>query len=194
LKENIVNVEILICDKQGTPRAWADEQTGACYYARDKVVWALGSEVKSFIGGRDKDGETSRIDVFSILGVEGPIFGKEFYERESVYAERTILYGRDRHMCAYCGDILHPKQLTIDHVMPRSRKGKNTWMNTVSACKPCNVAKGNKTPEEARMHLLYVPYVPNVFEKMILKNRHILADQMEFLIGRVPKHSRLLKN
>ena len=41
------------------------------------------------------------------------------------------------------------------------------------------------------MHLLYVPYVPNIFEKMILRNKKILADQMEFLIGRIPKHSRI---
>jgi 5-methylcytosine-specific restriction endonuclease McrA len=105
-----------------------------------------------------------------------------------------VLYARDRHVCAYCGDIFHWRQLTIDHVLPKSRGGKNTWTNTVSACKPCNLRKGNKTPEEAKMHLLYVPYAVNVFERMILQNRNILADQMDFLISRVPKHSRLLQN
>jgi 5-methylcytosine-specific restriction endonuclease McrA len=75
--------------------------------------------------------------------------------------------------------------------MPKSRGGKNNWTNVVAACKPCNHRKGNKTPEEAKMHLLYVPYVPNIFEKMILRNKKILADQMEFLIGRIPKHSRI---
>jgi hypothetical protein len=167
--------------------------TGACYHAREKVVWELGSLVHTFTGGKNKDAETSQIDVMSILGVSGPIFGDKFYSRTTIYAERMILYGRDLHMCAYCGDILAPRQLTIDHVMPQSRGGKNTWVNTVTACKPCNVTKGNKTPEEAKMALLYVPYVPSMFEKMILKNRNILADQMEFLISRVPKHSRLLQ-
>lgn len=184
-------VDILICDKNDTPRAWADHQTGACYHARDKVIWELGSLVHTFTGGKNKEAKTSMIDVYSILGVSGPIFGKQWYERETIYAERMILYARDLHMCAYCGDELPPRSLTIDHVMPRSRGGKNTWVNTVSACKPCNVRKGNKTPEEAKMHLLYVPYSPSIFEKMILKNRNILADQMDFLINKVPKHSRL---
>lgn len=183
--------DVLIVDKQGTPRDWADVQTGACYYARGKVIWELGSPIKTFTGGHNKDGEVSEIIVSSILGVTGPIFGKEFYERETIYAERMILYSRDRHLCAYCGDVFKDHHLTIDHVLPRSRGGKNTWVNTVTACKPCNVSKGNKTPEEARMHLLYVPYAPSIFEKMILRNRKILADQMDFLVTRVPKHSRI---
>lgn len=186
-----MNIDVLICDKNGTPRAWADAQTGCCYHAREKVVWAQGSLVHTFIGGKNNQAETSQIDVMSILGVTGPIFGQKFYDRQTVYAERKILYGRDLFMCAYCGDVLHDRQLTIDHVMPQSRGGKNTWVNTVSSCKPCNVRKGNKTPQEAKMELLYVPYVPSMFEKMILKNRNILADQMEFLISRVPKHSRI---
>jgi 5-methylcytosine-specific restriction endonuclease McrA len=186
-----VNVDILIVDKQGTPRDWADVQTAACYYAKQKVIWEIGSHVKTFVGGKDKNGETSEIAVSSILGVSGPIFGSEFYNRETMFADRPVLYSRDRHMCAYCGTIFKDYQLTIDHVHPKSRGGKNTWVNSVSACKRCNCAKADRTPEEAGMQLLYVPYAPNLFEKMILKNRKILQDQMDFLITRVPKHSRL---
>jgi len=189
-----VSSDVLIVDKQGTPRDWADTQVAACYYAKGKVIWETGSPLHTFTGGKNKDGEISRITVPTILGVSGPIFGKAFYDRETIYAERSILYGRDRHMCAYCGDIHKDYRLTIDHVLPRSRGGKNTWMNTVAACKPCNVRKADRTPEEAEMALLYVPYVPNVFEKMILRNRTILGDQMEFLMSRVPKHSRLHQN
>jgi HNH endonuclease len=191
--ENIVN-SVLVVDKQGTPRDWADEQTGACYYARGKVLWEIGQPIKTFTGGKNIDGETSSITVSSIIGVSGPIFGNEFYTRETIYADRQILYARDRHLCAYCGTEFKDHQLTIDHVLPRSKGGKNTWVNTVSACKPCNVEKADRTPEQARMHLLYVPYAPNVFEKMILKNRRILQDQMDFLISRVPAHSRLHKH
>lgn len=183
--------DILIVDKAGTPRDWADIQTGCCYYARNKVLAEFGSPLKTYVGGKDCNGELSEITVSSIISVTGPVFGKKFYDRESVFAERIILYGRDRHLCAYCGEQYKDHQLTIDHVLPRSRGGKNTWVNTVSACKPCNVRKADRTPEEARMHLLYVPYVPNTFEKMILKNRKILQDQMDFLISRVPKTSRL---
>jgi hypothetical protein len=186
-----VTQSVLVCDVSGTPRAWADEQTGACYFARKKVVWSLGQHIKTFLGGHNDQAEQSRIDVVSILGVTGPIFEKEWYERETIYAERMILYARDRHMCAYCGQVYGVRSLTIDHVHPRSKGGKNTWVNTVTACKPCNVKKADRTPEEASMLLLYVPYAPTVHEKMVLKNRNILGDQMDFLMVRVPQHSRL---
>lgn len=185
---------ILITDSSGAPKDWVDFETAACYYARSKVLWEIGSKVKTFHGGLNKDGERSQIDIFSILGVSGPLLGDKFYEKTSVHTERTILYARDRNMCAYCGDVIPSHKLTIDHIMPTSRKGKNIWMNTVSACKPCNLRKADRTPEEANMPLLYVPYIPNAFEKMIMRNRSILSDQMEFLLARVPKNSRLLKH
>jgi hypothetical protein len=183
---------VLITDSAGTPKSWADHQIAACYYARGKVLWENGNSVRTFHGGTSSEtGEQSQIVISSIVGVSGPIFGHDFYMRETVYAERSILYARDRNLCAYCGQVYDNKHLTIDHVLPKSRKGKNTWVNCVTACKPCNTAKGNKTPEEARMHLRYVPYAPSVFEKMILKNRKILADQMEFLVAKVSKSSRI---
>ncbi len=180
--------DILIVDRQGQPRDWADEMTACCYYSRNKVIWEIGQEVKTFTGGKNKDGEISSITVSSIVGVSGPIFGDEFYNRETVYADRAILYSRDLHICGYCGEEYKDSQLTIDHVLPRSRGGKNFWTNTVSSCKPCNVKKADRTPEEAKMPLLYVPYAPSRFDKMILKNRKILADQMEFLASRASKN------
>ena len=62
-----------------------------------------------------------------------------------------------------------------------SRGGRDRWSNVVTACRSCNTRKGNRTPEEARMPLLAVPYVPNWAEYLALSNRKILADQMEFL-------------
>jgi hypothetical protein len=64
-------------------------------------------------------------------------------------------------------------------------------MNSVTACRPCNTRKGNRAPEQANMPLLYVPYVPNRHEHFILRNRRILADQMEYLLAGVPRSSRL---
>ena len=61
----------------------------------------------------------------------------------------------------------------------------------VTACRSCNQRKGNRTPEQAGMPLLYLPYRPNRWEGMILRNRRILADQMEFLLAGVPTTSRL---
>lgn len=187
-------MQILIVDANGQPKDWTDTQTACCYYARNKVLWEVGAKVKTFTGGHNSQGELSTIHVSSILGVTGPLFGDEFYKRTSVHVERTILYGRDQFLCAYCGSTFLPHKLTIDHVMPKSKGGKNIWMNCVSACKGCNHKKADRTPEQANMPLLYVPYVPNAFEKMILKNRNILGDQNEFLLARVPKSSRLHKH
>ena len=78
-------------------------------------------------------------------------------------------------------------------MIPTSRGGKDTWTNVVSACRSCNQLKAAKTPEEAGMPLLYVPYLPSRWEDMILQSRteHILADQMEFLRANLPRGSRL---
>jgi 5-methylcytosine-specific restriction endonuclease McrA len=184
---------VLITDKSGAPRDWADIETACGYYARDKVLWDIGTPLKEYIGGTNKYGETSKIVVSSIICVTGKILGGDFHNKETVHTDRYILYARDHYICAYCGDVNVAKDLTIDHIIPKSRGGKNIWMNTVTSCRECNMKKGSKTPEEAKMHLLYVPYVPTRQEKILLKNRKILADQMEFLLARIPKSSRIWK-
>jgi 5-methylcytosine-specific restriction endonuclease McrA len=73
---------------------------------------------------------------------------------------RRGVLNRDNHSCRYCGRLLPSAELTLDHVLPRSRGGKNTWENVVAACKPCNHRKGNRTPAEARMHLIRQPFRP----------------------------------
>ncbi len=67
---------------------------------------------------------------------------------------------RDNFTCQYCGRCQSPFELTLDHVLPRSRGGKNTWENVVAACKPCNHRKGNRTPAEAHLRLLRPPFRP----------------------------------
>ena len=72
--------------------------------------------------------------------------------RTQPWTKRGVLE-RDDYKCAFCGKYGD----TIDHVMPRSRGGKNSWLNTVSACKRCNGRKANRTPAEAGMPLRYQP-------------------------------------
>jgi 5-methylcytosine-specific restriction endonuclease McrA len=79
------------------------------------------------------------------------------------YAEialtRKNLLHRDSHSCQYCG--FDGEALTLDHVMPRSRGGQDTWENMVVACMRCNVNKGNRTPKEAGMALRKTPHKPH---------------------------------
>jgi len=64
---------------------------------------------------------------------------------------------RDRNTCQYCGAILASSDLTLDHVIPRSRGGKSTWENLVAACNECNRTKGSRLPHEAGMKLTREP-------------------------------------
>lgn len=80
--------------------------------------------------------------------------------RREVSFSRRNIFARDKHRCQYCGQRPAKQELTIDHVMPRSRGGRDTWDNLVLACVKCNVTKGNKTPDEANMRLLKKPTAP----------------------------------
>lgn len=78
---------------------------------------------------------------------------------KGVLLNRANLFRRDRGQCQYCGST---KQLTIDHVIPRSKGGKTIWTNLVTACNRCNVFKGDKTLEQVGMLLRTEPFVPSL--------------------------------
>jgi 5-methylcytosine-specific restriction endonuclease McrA len=79
--------------------------------------------------------------------------------REVKFTRRNIL-ARDENRCQYCGKRLSQAQLSLDHVTPKSRGGKSTWMNVVASCNPCNTRKGGRMPSEAAMKLRKPPFVP----------------------------------
>ena len=81
-------------------------------------------------------------------------------KRKAVKFSRRNIIKRDRHQCMYCGKNDIP--LTIDHVLPRSLKGRSIWENVVACCPECNSKKGNKTPRKAGMRLLSKPKEPTV--------------------------------
>jgi 5-methylcytosine-specific restriction endonuclease McrA len=119
----------------------------------------------------DEDGEEYDFDSWRTLPVRGgddvvPIVGGELrvprivhlhaYDRTprvSVRLTRRNLMFRDAHTCQYCGKRPPLRELNIDHVLPRSRGGEDSWENLVTACRVCNLRKGWKTPEEANMRL-----------------------------------------
>jgi 5-methylcytosine-specific restriction endonuclease McrA len=177
-------------DLSGAPSRWIPAETAAFYYAKGLVSWELGDTAFTLHGGHNSlTGEQSMLAVKSIIAVGGKdAFVPEF---RAPTMERQLVFRRDRHICAYCGEVFRESELTLDHVVPESRGGKASWSNLVAACRVDNGRKGCRTPEEARMPLLYVPYAPNRHETFILDNRQILGDQMEFLLAGVPKHSRL---
>ena len=74
--------------------------------------------------------------------------------QEAASMKRMRIYMRDKFRCQYCGEKKAASELTLDHILPRSRGGDNSPVNIVTACVPCNSRKGNRTPAEARMPLL----------------------------------------
>lgn len=81
---------------------------------------------------------------------------------------RRGVLARDTHSCQYCGRMLPSAELTLDHVLPRSRGGKTTWENVVAACKPCNHRKGDHTPAEAHMRLRRHPFRPRYLALVVV--------------------------
>lgn len=95
-------------------------------------------------------------------------------------SRRTVL-ARDLHACQYCGAQPHKHELTVDHVIPRSRGGTTVWENVVTACAPCNRRKGDRLPEEARMALRARPARPHFVAIVLLSESHAHAVWRKYL-------------
>lgn len=80
--------------------------------------------------------------------------------RQGLRFNRRNVFARDANRCQYCGSQFPMSELSLDHVVPRSRGGTTTWENIVCACVKCNVRKGGRTPQEARMQLIRHPARP----------------------------------
>jgi CRISPR/Cas system Type II protein with McrA/HNH and RuvC-like nuclease domain len=84
------------------------------------------------------------------------------YHIKTLKVNRNRIFKRDNHQCVYCGA---KRDLTLDHVIPKSRGGKNDWFNLVTSCSKCNLKKANRTPEEAKMNMIQKPYAPTVINE-----------------------------
>jgi 5-methylcytosine-specific restriction endonuclease McrA len=92
----------------------------------------------------------------AVVRLLGPYRPQQYIVRFS----RDGVHIRDRYTCQYCGTRPHKRELTLDHVLPRHRGGPTSWENIVTACSPCNLRKGGRTPEEAGMQLGSTPHRP----------------------------------
>jgi 5-methylcytosine-specific restriction endonuclease McrA len=181
---------VLTLDANGIPHRWVSWQHAVVYQAKDLVAWVAGSHEFEIRGGINRvTGEQSSIRTNSIIAIKGRSHAHKLQTAVPPLNNRELFY-RDRSVCAYCGSDFSNQKLTRDHIVPVSQGGRDLWMNVVTCCRPCNQRKSGRTPEQARMQLLYAPYVPNKAEYLILSNRNILADQMDFLAQHVNANSR----
>lgn len=183
------SVRLLSLDAHGRVLDWISWQDAACLYARDAVAWTLGDPCLRIHGGLSRlTGERSVMELHPIVASRGHARAHALDPTPAL--TNTALFARDQHLCLYCGKHFSRQLLTRDHVMPISRGGRDLWENVVAACFQCNSRKGGRTPQQASMPLLAIPYRPSWIEHLILSNRNILADQMAFLKTHLPKNPR----
>jgi len=185
------HTHVLQLDVQGTPQAWITLEHAAVHVATDSVAWVDGNGPLATLHGGFNVARRhqSIIDVHPIVALRGSSKVNLFHIVPALC--KAKLFRRDRHICAYCGERFAERDLQCEHIVPVSRGGLWTWMNLVTACGGCNGRKANRTPEQAGMPLLYLPYVPSRFEDFLLDGRHIRADVHDWLAVRLPKGSRL---
>jgi HNH endonuclease len=182
---------VLQLDIQGTPQAWISLEQAATHVVAGSVAWVEGDGPLATLRGGFNVARAcqSRIDVHPIMALHGSP-RVNLFDVVPAFSKHK-LFRRDRMTCAYCGQRFPERELQCEHILPEARGGGWTWMNLVTACGACNGRKACRTPEEAGMRLLYLPYVPSRFEDFLLAGRHIRADVHEWLAARLPKGSRL---
>ncbi len=189
LSASIHGTRVLSLDATGRILDWISWQDATCLYVRGAVAWTLGQPCLQIHGGYNRAaGQQSLIQLHPIVAARGHarLHGID----PAPALTNTALFARDSQLCMYCGQQFPRHALTRDHVLPLSKGGGDHWQNVVTACLHCNVKKGSRTPQQAAMPLLAVPYRPSWVEHLILSNRNILADQMEFLRNHLPRRRR----
>lgn len=193
---------ILTLDKNWEVHRWISLEEAIVHEATGEVLNHLGESIYVYHGGINRlTGKQSMLETSSIIVIDGAPNPRKYRDPALT---NTALFQRDRYLCGYCGGLFKSSELTRDHIHPTSKGGRDTWMNVVTACKDCNAMKGDIMPGEklpgkqlgpqvtGKMDPLYVPYVPCKAEHMILKNKGIKYDQMQFLLERVKnKKSRI---
>jgi len=188
-RRDLNTTRVLSLDATGRILDWISWQEATCLYVRGAVAWTLGEPCLIVHGGHNRllDSQ-SQLELHPIIASTGRC--RDHAIDPAPALTNTALFARDRHLCLYCGSHYSRGELTRDHVLPVSRGGRDEWENVVCACLACNLKKSNRTPQQANMPLLAVPYRPSWVEHLILSNRNILADQMEFLVSHLPRDRR----
>ncbi|MCW8925409.1 MAG: HNH endonuclease [Xanthomonadales bacterium] len=184
---------VLRTDVSGMPLEWVGYQEAVKLIILDQVSYSLGKTLYSIHGGTSAlTGRQSVVSVNAIIATEGQHPHKHLFASSYVPPlSNQSLFRRDQNLCLYCGEHFPNYLLSRDHVHPLSQGGQDRWVNVVTACKRCNNHKAGRTPEQAGMQLLAIPFTPTHAEYVYLQGRKILSDQMDFLLAHFPRNSVL---
>lgn len=185
--------QVLRTDIAGMPLEWIGYQDAVRLITLGQVSYSLGSTVYRIHGGINAlSGMRSSVDVDAIIATQGTHpHAHLFADSYTPPLSNPALFRRDQYLCLYCGEQFSHSHLSRDHVNPLSQGGVDTWANVVTSCKRCNNHKAGRTPEQAGMELLAIPFTPTHVEYVYLQGRRILTDQMEFLLAHFPRNSLL---
>ena len=152
----------------------------------------MGGHAFTFRGAENRlSGQRPLLTVNSIIVVKGKPRQLGFVQQAPPLSNRQLCL-RDAHLCLYCGREFSELQLPRDHRIPFSNGARERCSNVVTARRPSITHNRTRTPDEAHMLLLAVAYEPNRAEYLVLSNRSILADQMNFQkVKRFGRHRRL---
>src|ERR1039458_1505747 len=177
---------VLRTDVAGMPLEWIDYREAARLYHQDQIAYTCGSLLYRLYGGVNaRSGRRTVLEVSSIVATVGHTGNPGNTRHDYVPPlNNETLFRRDAYLCMYCAQRFPSRELSRDHVRPFSQRGIAAWRR-------CNNEKAWRTPEQAKMQLIAVPFTPTYAEYIFLKGRRVLADQMEYLLAHFPRHSPL---
>jgi hypothetical protein len=180
-----ISQQVLRTDVAGMPLEWIDYT--------EQVAYDCGTHLYTVFGGHSAaDGHRSSIAVNSIIATHGT--SQSLARNRDKYVpplNNRTLFKRDANLCLYCAMRYPTRDLTRDHITPISQGGRDRWSNVATACRRCNNYKGGRTPEQASMQLIAIPFSPTYAEYIYLKGRRVLTDQMQYLLAHIPRSSPL---
>jgi hypothetical protein len=184
---------ILRADVAGMPLEWVDYKEAARLYTQGQVAYSVGTALYQLKGGFNAaTGRRSLLEINSIIATIGHTANPGNTRHDYIPPlNNQTLFRRDGYLCLYCAQRFAAAELSRDHIRPFSQGGRDTWNNVATACRRCNNAKASRTPEQAKMQLIAVPFTPTYAEYIFLKGRRVLADQMQYLLAHFPRSSPL---
>ncbi len=146
----------ILLARQAAEVIHADDGSFANY---DLITWAELSELQKEFEPDSHDWvRTVRFEIAVPRIIR--LTGYDKLPQQRVKLNRRNLFARDHNQCQYCGCRFPTSELSIDHVIPRTQNGPDTWQNLVCSCVRCNSRKGGRTPAQANMHLIRQPIEP----------------------------------
>jgi len=190
---NGLEQQILRTDAAGMPLEWVDYREAVRLHFLGQIAYTVGNSLFCIRGGINAlTRRRSVVELNSIIATFGDSHAiQKMRDDYRPPLNNRTLFKRDDRICLYCGNRFPKLGLSRDHVTPVSQGGADHWNNVVTACIRCNTHKAGRTPEQAGMQLLAIPFSPTHAEYVYLQGRHVMADQMEFLRAHFPRTSPL---